>query len=146
MLELLYASGLRASELMALDVDDIDLAAGTVRCRGRDEKVRIVPVDGTIMEIVGNYIEEVRPKLLNREREVALFLNQRGERLTRQGFWQIIQMYADKVGLSKKVTPRSLRHSYAAHKLSGGADLQSVQQLLGHAHISTTKAYRDLKL
>ncbi len=146
MLELLYASGLRASELMALNIDDIDTSAGTVRCFGRDERVRVVPVDGQIMEIIVNYIQEVRPKLLNRERESALFLNQRGERLTRQGFWQIIQLYADKVNLSKKVTPRSLRHSYAAHKLSGGADLQSVQQLLGHAHISTTKAYRDIKL
>ncbi len=146
MLELLYASGLRASELMSLNVDDIDLSAGSVHCHGREDKTRIVPVDGQTMEIVGNYIQEVRPKLLNSEKESALFLNQRGERLTRQGFWQIIQLYADRAGLSKKVTPRSLRHSYAAHKLSGGADLQSVQQLLGHAHISTTKVYRDVRL
>ena len=146
MLELLYASGLRASELMALNVDDIDFSAGSVRCCGRDERVRVVPIDGQIIEIMNGYIREVRPKLLNSEKETALFLNQRGERLTRQGFWQIIQLYADRVGLSKKVTPRSLRHSYAAHKLSGGADLQSIQKLLGHAHISTTKAYRDVKL
>lgn len=146
MLELLYATGLRASELMALNIDDIDFSAGNVRCCGRDDKMRVVPVDGQIMGIINDYIREVRPKLLNSEREIALFLNQRGERLTRQGFWQIIQLYADKVGLSKKVTPRSLRHSYAAHKLSGGADLQSIQQLLGHAHISTTKAYRDVHL
>jgi len=87
----------------------------------------------------------VRPDLLSNEKEVALFLNRRGERLTRQGFWQIVQGYADKVGLSGKVTPRSLRHSFAAHKLKGGADLESVQELLGHAHISTTRAYTQVE-
>ena len=141
MLELLYATGLRASELMALNVDDIDLKKNNVRCRGRGSRVRTVPIDQHIAKIVREYLLEVRPKLLNNEIEVAVFLNRRGERLTRQGFWQIIQGYAEKADLGSRVTPRSLRHSFAAHKLQSGADLQSVQELLGHAHIATTKAY-----
>jgi integrase/recombinase XerD len=146
MLEMLYATGLRASELMALNVDDVDLRANKVRCCGGKSGVRVIPVDGHIMQIIKEYISEVRPKLVNSEMEVALFPNRRGERLTRQGFWQIIQGYADKAGLSGKVTPRSLRHSFASHKLSGGADLESVQQLLGHTHLSTTKVYQDVRV
>lgn len=146
MLELLYATGLRASELMALNVEDIDLQANNVRCSGRKAGVRMVPIDGYIAQIVGEYLTEARSKLVNNEGEVALFPNRRGERLTRQGFWQIIQGYAEKAGLSGKVTPRSLRHSFATHKLSSGADLQSVQELLGHTHISTTKVYQDVRV
>jgi len=146
MLELLYATGLRASELMALNVDDIDFKAGNVCCLGRSSRSRVVPIDQLIAQIVKDYIDNVRPELLNNEEEVALFLNRRGERLTRQGFWQIVQGYADRAGLTAKVTPRSLRHSFAAHKLKGGADLQSVQELLGHAHISTTRAYKRVEL
>jgi integrase/recombinase XerD len=145
MLELLYATGLRASELMALNVEDINLKAGNVRCSGRNSRVRVVPIDQYVAQVVREYINDVRPELLNDENEVALFLNRRGERLTRQGFWQIVQGYADRVGLSAKVTPRSLRHSFATHKLKGGADLQSVQELLGHAHISTTRAYKRVE-
>lgn len=146
MLELLYATGLRASELIALNVADINLKTNNVRCASRNSKVRVVPIDQYIAQVVGEYIRESRPKLINNERETALFTNRRGERLTRQGFWQIIQGYADKAGLGKKVTPRSLRHSFAAHRLDGGADLQSIQKLLGHTHISTTRAYKDVKL
>jgi integrase/recombinase XerD len=143
MLELLYATGLRASELMALNTRDIDLKKNTVRCSG--SRVRVVPICQPVTGIVKEYIDVVRPELLSDEREVALFLNRRGERLTRQGFWQIVQGYADKVGLGGKVTPRSLRHSFAAHKLKGGADLESVQELLGHAHISTTRVYTQVE-
>ncbi len=146
MLELLYATGLRASELMALNVEDIDIQANGVRCSGGKAGVRIVPIDGYIAQIVKEYITEARPKLVNNESEVALFPNRRGERLTRQGFWQIIQGYADKAGLSGKVTPRSLRHSFAIHRLGSGSDLQSVQELLGHTHISTTKVYQDVRV
>ena len=146
MLELLYATGLRASELMALNEENIDLKANSIRCSGRGSKMRVIPVDQYVMQIVREYLFEARPRLLNNEKEAALILNRRGERLTRQGFWQIIQGYADKAGLTSKVTPRSLRHSFAAHKLSSGADLQSVQELLGHAHISTTRAYKDLRV
>ena len=146
MLELLYATGLRASELMALNIRDIDTKRNTVRCLGSGAKARVVPIDSPVARLVKEYIDVVRPDLLTDEKETALFLNRRGDRLTRQGFWQIVQGYADKVELSGKVTPRSLRHSFAAHKLKGGADLQSVQELLGHAHISTTRAYTQVEL
>ncbi|HEX7363646.1 MAG TPA: tyrosine recombinase [Dehalococcoidia bacterium] len=146
MLELLYATGLRASELMALNVRDVDVKRNTVRCLGQGSKIRVVPIDAPVSRLVKEYIDAVRPELLNDEKETALFLNRRGERLTRQGFWQIVQGYADRVDLRGKVTPRSLRHSFAAHKLKSGADLQSVQELLGHAHISTTRAYTQVEL
>lgn len=146
MLELLYATGLRASELMALDVKDIDLRAGRVRCAGRNSRTRVVPIDQHTVQVVSEYMDIARLELLSNEQELALFLNRRGERLTRQGFWQIVQGYADKAELSAKVTPRSLRHSFATHKLKGGADLESVQELLGHAHISTTRAYKQVEV
>jgi integrase/recombinase XerD len=145
MLELLYATGMRASELMSLNVGDVDLRGNKVSCRGGKSGIRAIPIDGHIAQLVKEYIVDVRPKLMNDEAEIALFPNRRGERLTRQGFWQIIQGYADKAGLSGKVTPRSLRHSFAAHKLNSGADLQSVQELLGHTHISTTKVYQGAR-
>ena len=146
MLELLYATGLRASELMALNTRDIDLRKNAVRCLGTGSRSRVIPIDPPVARLIKEYIDIVRPDLLSNEKEIALFLNRRGERLTRQGFWQIVQGYADKVGLSGKVTPRSLRHSFAAHKLKGGADLESVQELLGHAHISTTRAYTQVEV
>ncbi len=145
MLELLYATGLRASELMALNVGNVNLGQKNVVCKGSKSSVRTVPFDGHIAGIVEEYIVDIRPRLLNDDAEIALFLNRRGERLTRQGFWQIIQGYADRAGLGGKVTPRSIRHSFAAHKLSSGADLESVQALLGHTHISTTRVYKDAK-
>ena len=145
MLELLYATGLRASELMALNVEDVDLKAAKIRCTSRNSRVRFIPIDSHVAQIVKEYLNESRSRLLNNETEVALFLNRRGERLTRQGFWQIIQGYANKVGLGHKITPRSLRHSFTAHKLKSGADIQSVQEFLGHVHISTTRVYKDEK-
>lgn len=145
MLELLYATGLRATELMGLDVNDVDFEACKVTCRKARSKTRNIPIDTYIENILREYIKESRIKLINSQNEVALFVNMRGERLTRQGFWQIIQGYADKAGLGKKVTPRILRHSFAIHKLKGGADLQTMQELLGHAHISTTKVYQAVK-
>lgn len=146
MLELLYATGLRASELMALNTNDIDFKSSNVHCHNSNSVDRIIPMDQVVGRIIKEYMVEARIKLLSNQGESALFLNRRGERLTRQGFWQIVQGYADKVGLSNKVTPRSLRHSFAVHRLKNGADLQSVQQLLGHVHISTTKAYKDVKI
>jgi integrase/recombinase XerD len=145
MLELLYATGLRASELMALNLEDVNLKKGTIKCARRDSSYRMVSIDTYILKMIEEYIREVRHKLLNKESENALILNMRGERLTRQGFWQIIQGYAEKAALGNKVTPRSLRRSFAIHKLDGGVDLQAMQEMLGHAHISTTKAYKDLQ-
>jgi integrase/recombinase XerD len=144
MFELLYATGLRASELMSLNVDDVDHKSNSIRCRANNNKVRYIPVDHLVAQIVDDYINDSRLKLLSNPNEVSLFLNRRGERLTRQGFWQIIQGYADKLGLGHKITPRSLRHSFTAHKLKSGADLNSVKELLGHTHISTTKVYKDM--
>ena len=142
MLELLYASGMLASELMALNVDNVGRNSITVN--GQRGKSRIVPLDKRVADIIGEYVDSVRIKLLTKDKERALFLNQRGERLTRQGFWQIVQGYADAAGLSSKVTPRTIRHSYAVHRLNGGADIEDIQEVLGHAHISTTKAYKQV--
>jgi len=144
MLELLYATGLRATELMNLNTSDVDLEKCKVSCRANSSKMRVIGIDEYIARILREYMKESRLKLTNNQSEPALFLNMRGERLTRQGFWQIIQGYADKVGLGNKVTPRSLRHSFAIHRLKNGEDLHTMQELLGHAHISTTKVYKDV--
>jgi integrase/recombinase XerD len=144
MLELLYASGLLASELMSLNVDDVDTGRNCINFKGHRGKLRKIPLDNRIGRMMQEYIDSARLKLLISDKEKALFLNQRGERLTRQGFWQIVQGYANEAGISAKVTPRTIRHSYAVHKLNSGADIQSVQEVLGHAHISTTRAYKQV--
>ncbi|MBM3166065.1 MAG: tyrosine recombinase XerD [Chloroflexi bacterium] len=143
MLELLYATGLRASEMVGLNVKDIDVRGSKVHCSGRNLRARLIPIDQHIIQILKEYMAGARSQLVNNEEENALFVNHRGERLTRQGFWKIIQGYADKIGLKNEVTPRALRHSFAVHRLKGGTDLQSVQQLLGHAHVSTTRVYKQ---
>jgi len=144
MLELLYASGMRVSELVSLNLADIDTKGGYVRCFGKGHKERMIPIYEQAALTVGEYINEARPQLSPSSDETALFLNRRGERLTRQGLWQILKGYAKKAGLEAQVTPHTLRHSFATHMLSGGADLRSVQQLLGHANISTTQVYTHL--
>ncbi len=145
MLELLYATGLRASELMALNVKDINLKKNTVKCVSRGSRTRVIPIDDKVAQVIKEYRDNARLQLTNDEKETALFVNRRGERLTRQGFWQIVQYYANKAGLDIKVTPRNIRHSFAIQKLRSGADLQSVKELLGHAHVSTTKAYTQIE-
>ncbi len=144
MLQLLYASGMRVSELVALNVNDIDLKEGFVRCFGKGSKERLIPIHAQAVKAVEEYLSQSRPKLVGFRDEPAVFLNLRGERLTRQGLWQILKGYARKTGLEKEVTPHTLRHSFATHMLSGGADLRSVQELLGHANISTTQVYTHL--
>jgi integrase/recombinase XerD len=144
MLELLYASGMRVSELTSLNLSDIDIAGGFVRCFGKGHKERMIPIYRQAAVAVEEYLKEARPKIVRRDEEKALFLNRRGERLTRQGFWQILKGYAKAAGLDKEITPHTLRHSFATHMLSGGADLRSVQELLGHANISTTQVYTHL--
>ncbi len=143
MLQLLYASGMRVSELVSLNVGDVDTGGGFVRCFGKGHKERMVPIHEQACSAVEEYVKEARPSLTH-EDEAALFVNRRGERLTRQGFWQILKGYAKAAELSKDVTPHTLRHSFATHMLSGGADLRSVQELLGHANISTTQVYTHL--
>jgi integrase/recombinase XerD len=144
MLELLYASGMRVSELIALDVQDFDVDNGYVRCFGKGHKERMIPVYQRAIVAVKEYLENGRPKLVYKKDEKALFVNRRGDRLTRQGLWQILKGYAQAAGLETEIAPHTLRHSFATHMLDGGADLRSVQELLGHANISTTQVYTHL--
>lgn len=145
MLELLYATGMRVSELVALDVTDVDLEQGEVRCTGKGGRVRTLPVNGSATTALEEYYDIGRSQLARGSAEPvgALFLNHRGKRLTRQGFWLILKQYAEELGLSD-LTPHMLRHSFAAHMISGGADLRAVQALLGHASISTTQIYTQI--
>jgi integrase/recombinase XerD len=144
MLQLLYASGMRVSELISLNLNDINIIDGDVRCFGKGHKERIIPIHKQATTVLEEYTRDARPQLLHSKGETALFLNRRGERLTRQGFWQILKQYAKKAGITVTVTPHTLRHSFATHMLSGGADLRAVQELLGHANISTTQVYTHL--
>jgi integrase/recombinase XerD len=145
MLELLYASGMRISELVALNIGDVNTEGDYfVRCFGKGRKERIIPLYEQIAMTVKKYIGEDRPRLAHGRKEEALFLNARGDRLTRQGFWQKLKEYAKSAGLDAQISPHTLRHSFATHMLSGGADLRSVQELLGHANISTTQVYTHL--
>lgn len=143
LLHLLYASGMRVSELVSLNLNDVDIKGGFVRCFGKGHKERIIPIHQRAAQAVDEYLSEVRPRLVHSRDEQALFLNARGERLTRQGLWQILKDYARSVEL-EGITPHTLRHSFATHMLSGGADLRSVQELLGHANIATTQVYTHL--
>ncbi len=144
MLQLLYASGMRVSELVSLNLGDVDTEEGYVRCFGKGNKERLIPIHEQAALAVKEYIEQARPHLARSNDERAMFLNARGDRLTRQGFWQILKGYAKKANLETDITPHTLRHSFATHMLSGGADLRSVQELLGHANISTTQVYTHL--
>ena len=144
MLELLYASGMRVSELVSLNLGDVDTDGGFVRCFGKGHKERLIPIYRQAALAVEEFVREDRPHLARNDEEKALFLNRRGERLTRQGFWQILKGYAKSAELGEEITPHTLRHSFATHMLSGGADLRSVQELLGHANISTTQVYTHL--
>jgi integrase/recombinase XerD len=145
MLELLYASGMRVTELVSLNVTDVDISGGFVRCFGKGGKERMIPIYPRAAQSIDQYLKEGRPQIVQRRsEEKALFLNIRGERLTRQGLWQILKGYAKAAGIETEVTPHTLRHSFATHMLNGGADLRMVQELLGHANISTTQVYTHL--
>lgn len=143
MLELLYATGIRVSELISLDVQDLNLSASFLRCRGRS-KERVVPLYKGAVRAVAAYVNDVRPQLLESPEETALFVNMNGERMSRQGFWKIVKCYQDKAGIHKDITPHTLRHSFAAHLLENGADLKSIQEMLGHADISATQIYAQV--
>ncbi|MBD5085141.1 MAG: site-specific tyrosine recombinase XerD [Clostridiales bacterium] len=143
MLELLYATGIRVSELISLDVQDLNLSASFLRCRGKS-KERVVPLYKGAVRAVANYVNDVRPQLLENPEETALFVNMNGERMSRQGFWKIVKCYQDKAGIHKDITPHTLRHSFAAHLLENGADLKSIQEMLGHADISATQIYAQV--
>ena len=144
MLEVLYASGIRVSELVSLDTDDVDLEQGYVRCFGKGSKERLVPIHRGASDALGEYVEHGRPQLYSKRSDRALFLNRRGARLTRQGFWLILKGAAARAGITTSITPHTLRHSFATHLLRGGAPLRHVQELLGHSSITTTQVYTHL--
>lgn len=141
MLELLYATGIRVSELISLNVADVNLDMGYIKCYGRGAKERLVPLGSIASKCVQEYISKGRPKLVRTYEESALFVNHHGNRLTRQGFWKIIKKYAQEAHITQDITPHTLRHSFATHLLENGADLRAVQEMLGHADISTTQIY-----
>lgn len=144
MLELMYATGMRVSELLALDVYHVDCNHGFVRCMGKGSRERIVPVGTLAVKYLSEYLRRGRVKIKTGSNQKALFLNMRGKRLTRQGFWKILKKYARRAGIKVEITPHTLRHSFATHLLENGADLRSVQEMLGHADISTTQIYTHL--
>lgn len=141
MLELLYATGIRVSELINLNISDVNLDMGYIKCYGKGAKERIVPLGSIAAKCAQEYINKGRSKLVRTYEESSLFVNHHGNRLTRQGFWKIIKKYAFEANITKDITPHTLRHSFATHLLENGADLRSVQEMLGHADISTTQIY-----
>ena len=143
MLELLYATGIRVTELIDLNLEHLNLSAGFLRCVTK-KKERIIPLYSTAVRALADYIEHVRPQLIEQPDERALFVNMNGSRMSRQGFWKIIKHYQDQAGIQKEITPHTLRHSFATHLLENGADLRSIQEMLGHADIASTQVYTQV--
>ncbi len=143
MLELLYATGIRVTELIDLNIGDVNLNAGVVRCQSRNRE-RFIPLYPAAVKAVSEYISLVRPQMIATPDEQSLFVNVSGERMSRQGFWKIIKFYQKKAGIEKDITPHTLRHSFAAHLLENGADIHAIQEMLGHADISSTQVYSHL--
>ena len=146
MLELLYATGIRVSELINLKLKDLNLDSGYIICYGKGEKERIIPIGSCAIFWINEYLNKVRPNLLKGKTSDFVFLNRFGNKLTRQGVWKIIKLYAKKAGILKKISPHTLRHSFATHLIDRGADLRSVQIMLGHSNISTTQIYTHISL
>ena len=145
MLELLYATGIRVSELISLDINDVNLDMGFVCCKNSSQKERIIPIGRICTDALSMYIKNAREKIISDSREKALFVNlSSGKRISRQGFWKIIKHYQQIAGISKDITPHTLRHSFAAHLLENGADIHSVQNMLGHSDISSTQIYTHI--
>ncbi|MCY0881390.1 MAG: site-specific tyrosine recombinase XerD [Firmicutes bacterium] len=145
MLEVLYATGVRVSELCGLTINDWWTDPPRIRCVGKGQKERYVPMGHTALQWVIQYVQQVRPQWLHGSAEIHLFLNQRGQGMTRQGFWKIIKKYAQQVGIQKTLSPHLVRHSFATHLLENGADLRAVQEMLGHQDISTTQIYTHVQ-
>ncbi len=143
MLQLLYASGLRVTELVSLNVEDVDIENASISCQGRQGRDRSIELERDVAETLRAYVDTARPAIRQNDEEQALFLNHRGQRLTRQGFWLILKGYAQQAGIGE-ITPHTLRHSFATHQLLDGKDLSDVQRALGHVSISTTQVYEQL--
>ena len=143
MLELLYATGIRVSELISLNVRDVSLAAGIITCHGRDRD-RVIPLYTKAVKALTEYVEFIRPEMIASPEEPALFVNVNGMRMSRQGFWKLIRSYQAKAGIEKTITPHTLRHSFAARLLENGADIHAIQEMLGHADISSTQVYSQV--
>lgn len=144
MLELLYATGIRVSELISLNISDIDLHSGLIVCKNSDSKSRSIPIGNIAMKYLKIYLNDFRKKLCPNEDNTLLFVNFHGQKMTRQGFWKIIKYYTAKAKINKTITPHTLRHSFAVHLIENGADLQAIQEMLGHSDISTTQVYSKL--
>ena len=142
MLELLYATGIRVSELISLNVEDVNIPAGFIRCSGG--KARIIPLYPAAVRAIQTYLTQIRPSMIADPEEAALFVNLSGERMSRQGFWKIIKHYQQTANIQKDITPHTLRHSFAAHLLENGADIRSIQEMLGHSDISSTQIYTQI--
>lgn len=143
MLELLYATGIRVSELIQLDLQDLNMELAYIRCN-KGTKERMIPIGSMAISALKEYLSKSRPLLIQKEDEKALFVNINGSRLTRQGFWKIIKQYKNQAQINKDITPHTLRHSFAAHLLENGADLRSIQEMLGHSDISSTQIYAQI--
>jgi integrase/recombinase XerD len=143
LLEFLYATGMRASEIIGLNISDINFSVSFVRCFGKGSKERVVPVGRAALNAIKEYLEKGRPKFPQKDKE-ALFIDKNGERLSRQGLWLMVKKYVKKTGGKEKTSPHTLRHSFATHLLEKGADLRSVQEMLGHSDISTTQIYTSV--
>lgn len=143
MLELLYATGIRVTELINLNVSDLNIPVGVIRCHGRT-KDRVIPLYTKAVKALSEYVEFIRPNMIASEQEQALFVNVSGTRMTRQGFWKIVKHYQAKAHIEKDITPHTLRHSFAAHLLENGADLHSIQEMLGHSDLSSTQIYAHI--
>lgn len=143
MLELLYATGIRVTELISLNTSDVNLAGSFIHCESKG-KERVIPLYPAAVDALAVYIQSIRPKMISDMNENALFVNVSGERMSRQGFWKIIKSYQEKAHISKDITPHTLRHSFATHLLENGADLHSIQEMMGHSDISSTQVYAQL--
>ncbi len=144
MMELLYATGLRVSELVNLSINDVNLEVGYLRTKGKGGKERIVPIGGAATRALKSYLNGPRKSMALRSNASTLFLGRGGRKISRQGFWKILRKHAQSAGIGKRITPHTLRHSFATHLLEGGADLRSIQSMLGHADISTTQIYTQV--
>jgi integrase/recombinase XerD len=144
MLETLYASGLRVSELVGLRLTDVNLSVGFIRCFGKGSKERIVPIGKVAIEYLNRYLADSRPRFASSLSSEHLFLTSRGKKMSRVGFWKMIKKYTARAGITKNITPHTLRHSFATHLLQGGADLRAIQEMLGHADIATTQVYTHI--